>query len=225
MLDLHLAGLDMAPVATAAQPALALESDPATYASSISGENIPVRKTFLDWILFRSVASVRHRMFGEDLSQAIPAEVKAKRLTDSTRAAIDDLAEGVRNELFPKVPQEYSERLINGYVTQFVQEMQNALRRRKAELEQERAKLQLPFEANVQILAALDTMRDAATEAINGLERLAEEERALGHTITSLKKEAATSTDALPAPSDSKTGAASGELSSASVQTAQPTGH
>jgi flagellar motility protein MotE (MotC chaperone) len=57
MLDLHVAGVDVTPVATAAQPSLSLKSDLAPYVTSISGENIPVRKTLGDWLLFRSLAS------------------------------------------------------------------------------------------------------------------------------------------------------------------------
>jgi hypothetical protein len=87
---------------------------------------------------------------------------------------------------FPKLPQEFSDKLFNGYVSKYVQEIQVTLKRRKEQLEAERAELQAPFEANVQILTALDTMRDTAAEAINSLERLADEERALGHTLTSL---------------------------------------
>ncbi len=186
MLDLHVGGVDLAPVAAAAQPSLALKDDLTPYSTSISGDNVPVRKTFGDWLLFRSMASVRRRVFGEDLAQEIPAEVKAKRLADGGRAALDELVEKARTNLFPKLPQEFSDRLFNGYVGKFTKELHAALKRRKAELEEERAQLQAPFEANAQILSALDTMRDTAAEAINSLERLAEEERALGHTLTSL---------------------------------------
>jgi signal recognition particle receptor subunit beta len=186
MLDLHVAGVDVTPVATAAQPSLSLKSDLAPFVTSISGENVPVRKTLGDWLLFRSLASVRRRTFGEDLSQAIAPEVKSKRLADGGRAALDELAEKARTDLFPKLPQEFSDKLFNGYVAKYVQELQATLKRRKAELEAERAELQAPFEANAQILTALDTMRDTAAEAINSLERLADEERALGHTLTSL---------------------------------------
>jgi len=186
MLDLHVAGVDVSPVASLAQPSLSLKNDLALYVASISGEDVPVRKTFGDWLLFRSMASIRRRTFGEDLAQAIAPEVKAKRLSDAGRTALDELAEKTKTALFPKLPQEFSDKLFNGYVAKYVQELQATLKRRKAELEAERAELQAPFDANAQILTALDTMRDTAAEAINSLERLADEERALGHTITTL---------------------------------------
>jgi hypothetical protein len=186
MLDLSAAGIDLGQVAAAAQPGLSLKSDPAPYGAAIPADAVPVRKTLGDWLLFRSMASVRRRIFGEDMASPIEPEVKAKRLADESRTTLEELMDKARTDLFPQSPKSYSDRLLAGYVTKFVQEMQGTLKQRQAELEEERRLLQAPFEANVRILTALDTLRDAASEAINGLEKLAEEERALGHSVPSL---------------------------------------
>ena len=60
---------------------------------AISLDAIPVRKTFLDWLLFRSRAAIRRRLFGtrEAPTRAIAPEAKAKTLgaagKDALRAA------------------------------------------------------------------------------------------------------------------------------------------
>jgi hypothetical protein len=191
MLDLSQAGVDLEQVAAAAQPGLSLKSDPAPYGAAIPADAVPVKKSLGDWLLFRSMATVRKRTFGEDMALAIEPEVKAKRLGSESRTVLEELMDKARTDLFPKSPQSYSDRLVSGYTAKYVQEMQSALKERRAELEAERQILLAPFEANVRILEALDKLRDAAADAISGLERLAEEERALGHTVPSLTGAAA----------------------------------
>lgn len=54
-------------------------------------DEFPVKKTIWDWVLFRSQASVRRRLFGPSDKPAlrIPRDVKAKRLGAPTRQAME----------------------------------------------------------------------------------------------------------------------------------------
>lgn len=53
-------------------------------------DGVPVKKSFLDWLLFRSKEAVRRRIFGtpDAPTASIAPEVKAKRLGDAGRAAL-----------------------------------------------------------------------------------------------------------------------------------------
>ena len=55
---------------------------------AIKEEAVPVKKSFSDWLLFRGVATVRRRLFGEQKDQTIAPELKQKRLPDTARAAL-----------------------------------------------------------------------------------------------------------------------------------------
>jgi len=186
ILDLQAAGVSLEPVAGHAQFALTTPPDLAPYGMTISADDLPVKKTLGDWLLFRSLPSVRRRLFGEDLAQPIAPDIKTKRLPEPSRTALQQKIEQAATERFPKLPQQHTERVLAAYTAKFRQELQNAFRQRQVELEQERAQLQAPFESNTRILTALDTLRDTATQAIADLERIAEDERALGHTVPAL---------------------------------------
>lgn len=57
-------------------------------------EDIPVKKRFWDWILFRSRAKIRKLVFGrpDKNDKSIPPKVKAKRLGEQARQAMAELA-------------------------------------------------------------------------------------------------------------------------------------
>jgi hypothetical protein len=71
LLDTCRAALDRVPAGAARPPAL-----------EISPDVLPVRRTLVDWLLFRSQAKVRRRLLGEDdaPTRTIPPRVKQKRL-------------------------------------------------------------------------------------------------------------------------------------------------
>ena len=194
IIDLQAAGLSLAPVAAQAQSALNTPPDFSGYDVTIGIDDLPVRKTIGDWLLFRGLASVRRRLFGDDLALPVAAETKAKRLQDPTRAALQEKINRAAAERFPKLPQAHADRLLGDYIAKFKQGLQTAFSQRQADLEQERAALQAPFEANARILATLDTLRDNAAQAIADLERIADEERGLGHTVPALAPESAPET-------------------------------
>jgi signal recognition particle receptor subunit beta len=194
IIDLQTAGLSLTPVAAQAQAALNAQPDLAGYDVTLGTDDLPVRKTIGDWLLFRGIASVRRRLFGDDLSQPIAAEIKAKRLQEPSRAALQEKIDHATAERFPKLPQAHADRLLSDYVAKFKQGLQTAFGQRQTALEQERADLQAPFEANARILATLDTLRDSAGQAIADLERIAADERGLGHTVPALATDPAPET-------------------------------
>lgn len=79
-------------------------------------DTIPVKKSFWDWILFRSQGSVRKRVFGSDtLTNRISRTVKQKKLGDE---AFEQIWQTLATHLDASVPQTVellSQRILGGY--------------------------------------------------------------------------------------------------------------
>jgi len=135
-----------------------------------------VRKTFADWLLFRSVATVRRRLFGEDLKQEVAREMKAKRLPSSSRDALDGIIVRTVQEKFPSLPAKYSERLLAGYVAKFRDATIEGLRAVRTKLDEDRAALQAPFESHSRILVSFATLQEQVAKVADDLNLLALQE-------------------------------------------------
>jgi Dynamin family len=176
MSELHAVSFDLAPSARAAAPALNPDDAISSYCMSIDPASIPVRKSIADWLLFRRIATVRRRLFGEDLSQDIAPEVKQKRLPEISRAALLQAMEDAVKPAFSTLPSRYAQSLLLDYIGKFRTSVLVGLQKRRGELEAERAARQRPFDANSQLLDSLQQLRDQTTQIARELESLAEVE-------------------------------------------------
>jgi energy-coupling factor transporter ATP-binding protein EcfA2 len=177
MTDLHSVGLQLGTVGQAALPALRRVEEIDPFRGAIPVEQIPVRKTISDWLLFRRIGTVRRRLFGEDLAMPIPPEEKAKRLREPSRAALGEIRDRLVAERFPHLAGQASDKLIAGYTEKFRADIVGTLERHKEYLRRERAARQEPFDANARVLAALDALRATAAKVASELAGLAEAER------------------------------------------------
>lgn len=182
--DLLVAGFDLEPVGEAARIALDEPEAMDAYTTALTHAQVPVKKSFADWILFRSAASVRRRVFGENLENEMTPEVKAKRLVETSRAALSASIDEAVSGKFPLLPGRFSEKLLANYITKFRDGIALGLEQLRMDLEKQRADLQAPFDANVRILesfATLDETAAAVSEELNKiavLENVAEPEKA-----------------------------------------------
>jgi len=176
MSELHAVGFDLAPSARAAVPALNPDDPVNSYRMELDGSTIPVRKSIGDWLLFRKMATVRRRLFGENLSQEIAPEMKQKRLPDVSRAALEQALDAAVKPKFSTLPAKYAQRLLSDYIEKFRTSVIVGLQKRRAELETERSSRQIPFDANAAVLASLDQLRDQTTQIARELESLADVE-------------------------------------------------
>lgn len=176
MTDLHAVGFRLGAAAHAAQPALDADGNTAAYAGGLKEEDVPVRKSFVDWLLFRSQATVRRRLFGEDLAQPIEPEIKLTRLPDTTRDALRQIIDKTVADKFPAAPASYSETLLNDYVARFRSEVLTGLRQLREQLVKRRSDRQTPFEINAKILAALGDLDAKAIAVGSELSILAQKE-------------------------------------------------
>jgi hypothetical protein len=176
MSDLHAVGFDLGPSARAALPTLNPDDAVNSYRMTIDASAIPVRKSIVDWLLFRKVATVRRRLFGEDLSLDIVPELKQKRLPEASREALDQAMTNAVTPKFSTLPANYAQGLFSDYVGKFRTSVLVGLQKRRAELEAERASRKAPYDANAQVLESMKQLREQGTQVGRELESLAEVE-------------------------------------------------
>jgi hypothetical protein len=89
--DLQVAGIDLESILSQAVEAGRKEAHLGRSEDQLVPENIPVRKSFWDWVLLRSMSKVRKKVLGQGQGSMDPAE-KHKRLGDGARDAMRLLA-------------------------------------------------------------------------------------------------------------------------------------
>ena len=176
--DMQIAGFSPAPSGQRAVGAITAQDDPASYKMTIQADSIPVHKSFLDWILFRSLATVRRRLFGEDLSRDILPVEKEKRLREESRAEFERVLEAALQERLPGRPIKFAESLVESYVTRARDEILAGVRTLREHLARERAARQVPFERQAKILAGFGELEAQAGKVAAEIEQLSEEEEA-----------------------------------------------
>ena len=177
--DLHIAGFDLGPVVEAARAALDEPEAAESYAMALKHEQVPVRKTFGDWMLFRSAASVRRKLFGGESEREIDPAVKAKRLAEPCREALLGAIDETVQAKFPLLPGRFSERLLAGYATKFRDGVALGLGELREKLEQQRVDLQTPFAANIRILESLQVLDETCADVAAEINKIAVLENAV----------------------------------------------
>ncbi len=179
MTDLHAIGFNLRAVSQAALPALDEREPAEPYSMTLGPDAVPVRKSIADWLLFRGAATVRRRLFGEDLTQEIAPEAKARRLPQASCDVLVKTIDTVTQEKFATLPKKYSESLLVAYVTKFRADLMEGLRGHGEDLKKMRAERQAPYEANTRTLAALDELNEHAKQVAAAIRQLAQKEHAL----------------------------------------------
>ncbi len=142
------------------------------YRMTLRGEVLPVHKTWVDWLLFRKIATVRTRLFGEGCTQEIEPAVKAKRLQQPTRDALLQTADEAVMAKFPALPAKFSEALFAAYAEKFCASVKLCMSDLRAHLSAQREDRIMPMESNARILAALEALRTQASAAAESLQKM-----------------------------------------------------
>lgn len=133
---------------------------------AISLDDIPVRKSLLDWLLFRSRAAIRRRLFGtkEAPSGAIAPEAKAKTLGPAGKAALRTAFSAQLDAWFPRAVDTMTKSASEGYAVRVVDGVRGEVKSLMADGTKELAELDRKlsnFGRIVDDVASLQTaMRD-----------------------------------------------------------------
>jgi len=136
--DLQAVGLDMRETAEAALEGLKANATVESPAPILSSEQIPVRRSVGDWLLMRSGAAVRRRLFGpaERPDTEIDVETKEARLGEPAREAIRDAAMAQLDAMMDKLAEALPEQLVRGYAERFEVDIAERLEKASAAAEQ-----------------------------------------------------------------------------------------
>lgn len=153
----------------------------------IQSDDLPVKKGFVDWLLFRSLASVRRRLFGEmeAMESSVSAQVKQKRLGDEGRQALRKKVSERIAGLFPGEGVRVSEALLDKYIQTLGGEIKNRLASGKADYTRRRADLQSRLQDNARIQKSLDVLTTDAVQVVDALLNLRERYRATSSVSSS----------------------------------------
>ncbi|MCC5806740.1 MAG: dynamin family protein [Opitutales bacterium] len=132
-------------------------------------EGLPVRRTVLDWIMFRSPAAVRRRLLGESSpsDQPISAGLKAKRLGDAGRDYLAESIEQYAVEAFENSVVKDLESVLDAYAAFFKKHLAERLDRKASELQKVSSDLRRRYQAQRSALDALDGL-GSATQRLRG---------------------------------------------------------
>jgi len=171
--------------------------EPAKSMIELDVESIPVKKTLLDWILFRNQASIRRRILGmtDDLSQPIPEEVKRKRLGSEGLRVIQELCIESLNLHFGRIPAAASERAIGAYAGGFLQELDQRVHAAKLAVDHQLKTLRARLASDALIVKTLDKLSQRANDIDARIAELADSCSANTSTITEPEASAVVDTD------------------------------
>lgn len=116
--DAGLVDIDLGALARAAMEDATAAATLAPVESDLSGEHIPVRRGFWDWLMMRSKPSVRRRLFGPATSptKRISPTTKDKRIGEAGRAKMQELAAEQFDSLLADAITRLPEELVTSYV-------------------------------------------------------------------------------------------------------------
>ena len=143
----------------------------------LHSSQVPVRRTLLDWVLFRSAQRVRNRLFGAANSPSlrIPIDVKSRRLGQEARDAIRRELDLYKGRFFHETVQHVHRHVIGQYAQAAVDAMAEVLRKRDGELEGQLEDVVARLMEHRKVLAHLSTLRGQCEKALGSIDGLADE--------------------------------------------------
>ncbi|HEY3898706.1 MAG TPA: dynamin family protein [Chthoniobacter sp.] len=176
MSDLHAIDFNLGLTGLAALPALDVQESTAAYQMAIDEEHVPVKKSFADWVLFRGVATVRRRLFGEQKEQVIAPELKQKRLPDTARVAFLQMIDRAASAKFPSLPSKYAASLATNYVKKFQDAVLTELRQRRDQFAADYDNRKGPFEAINSIVESMKELTEQSSKVVGEILVMAQQE-------------------------------------------------
>ena len=146
----------------------------------IQADDLKVRKGFWDWILFRSLASVRRRIFGDDDKRDVPVapQVKQKQLGDDGKQALQEIVTNRLAALFPNEAIRVSEALFENYIKTLGSGVREKLESGKTEYTQKKSALEGRLRDNAKIQEILDRLTKDSVHVVESILTLREKYRA-----------------------------------------------
>ncbi len=174
--DLEASGLDLSTIGRAALGSLDGDVLVQTVHPPLESEHVPVKKSLLDWILFRSTSLVQRRLLGppEHPSLRIPVALKARRLGPTARDAIRRALDRYEGNFFADTIRRIEHKLLGDYERATVDLIRVAVENERLSLEGRLARLDAELAHRRSVLAGLDRLSEATREAVVSIDDLTE---------------------------------------------------
>ena len=145
----------------------------------LSSTDIPVRKTWIDWLLFRSQTRVRTRLFGQPgaPTSRIPREEKARRLGDAARTEMQRLLAEYQEGRLPEILEGITRRIFGDYATAVTAALEARLASRRGELTTELAGLDADLKGLLRVQNRIEELAVETSRARGAVEELGDRYR------------------------------------------------
>jgi len=165
--DLRSVEIDLAAEAREALGAMPAPEEAVPVGVVLRSDDIPVKRGFWDWVLLRSKARVRQRLFGPPQcpEQPIPPEKKAKRLGEAAEEVMRSLARERLRLVLDEAAGQLPERLVDAYASALSGSLRDLLARKEEEVRQRIAELEQELAEAERLLADIAALRDAVERA------------------------------------------------------------
>lgn len=172
--DLHAASVDMTRLGIESLSSMEVSAVLGHVRAPFTAERVPVRKSMIDWLMFRTKAACQRRLFGDaaNPSVRIPIEKKQSRLGDEARRAIRRELDVFKGRFFQETVQRAHEHLIGRYADASVDSMRSQLKQRDDELSGEIQTVVDKLVEHRKVLSHLASLRTAGAQARGGVEEL-----------------------------------------------------
>ena len=127
---------------------------------ALSGEDLPITRTFWDKLLFRSQSKIRRKLLGSgNYSLQVPPHKKRKRLLPAGREAMEKKVNDHLDGLLPGLVVRSADQFLQNYVRKFSGIFTQMIEQKRVEIEQRRQQLSTRIEANERISETFASLR------------------------------------------------------------------
>jgi len=127
-------------------------------------ETLPVQKTWVDYLLFRSPVRIRKALFGTGFPspKPIPAQVKTKRFNEESRVALFEWVDNAIETSFEELIDKDTESALDQFRAFFLQQTRERLEQKAKELEDRERSAQQNYEERRGVAEAMDQLQSAS---------------------------------------------------------------
>lgn len=175
--DLYAAGIDLNAIGKECLSSLNGGTAARPIARPLHSNQIPVRRSLMDWLFMRSTARLRLRLFGdtENPSLRIPIDVKDRRIGKEGRDALRRELDIYKGRFFHETVQHVQRILVSRYGESAVDNMISALNERDLVLEAQLDNTVSSLMEHRKVLAHLATLQTTMERATGAISELAEQ--------------------------------------------------
>lgn len=143
----------------------------------VTGEDVPIRRGVVDWLLFRSGSKLRDKVFGksEAAQQPLSPELKKKRLGAKAHSAMRQALASYRKKFLTETFQRQRNEILAAYANANLRGIARSLSSQHEELDVAHRRLGADLAARLAIFEPLDAVRSQTDEANRVIENLSKD--------------------------------------------------